>query len=971
VLLAGTVGLLALKVSPLAAQVGPSGSFSGGTGVPLPGGGVAAEPGMPFREISPLDENILKVQVEGNVTIPEYVILRQVESVAGRPVSPTQVRDDVRKLYNTRWFHSVEPIFRRSAEGLTLVFRVMEKPVVGRVVFQGNRKIKTTRLEAETGLKPGAPFDVTINREAAQRIRQLYLDKGYRHVQVDLQSGAQPGDRDVIFVINEGPKVQVRRVTIEENQFVRDAVLKLNKETKPRLFGFFGGKYDPESAPNDEAALEQYYQGLGFFDVDVSSETRWVNQEKSLVDVIFHVKEGPRFKVRNVEIVGNEVIPEQRLREGLKLVSGEYFNARHLSTDVQGLKSQYDELGRLFAAVEPQPVFLAEPGWVDLRYAIDEDQPYYVGAINVQIRGDYPHTQEDVVRNQVNAFVKPGSLAKGSDIRRMQARLNGSHLWERTDPPAVNIRRVDGHEYLAPGPVERGQSRAQVPLSAPRPDRPLASAAHAPARQSTASRTAPAGSDSDAVHTLRPISFGHSTDRTMRGHSSAFEKQPTLDDAPDHDSRRSVAVPMTGEGHAIQPAPPIDLWPLSPPELVIRGQDEDDIFRGQSIDQFGNPVPQDYLQGVSPQGDPFGNALRGPAAPGFIDIDIDVTEARTGRLMFGVGVNSDAGVVGSIVLEENNFDITRPPRSFADIVNGQAWRGGGQSFRIEAVPGSEVSRYLVSWQDPFFLNTDYSLGVSGFYYTRFFQNWTEERLGGRLSVGRLLGNFWSVSTAVRLENVQVRDLDTPTPPDLEAVRGDNFLSTVRVALAHDTRDSSFLPTTGHLLELSYEQGIADFTYPRVELTGNQFFTLWERPDGRGKHLLQLRGQLGWTGDDTPIFERFYAGGFQSFRGFEFRGVTPRSATGITLGGQWMALGTAEYLVPITADDNVRGVLFTDVGTVEPDVSLDNVRVSVGAGLRLIIPAMGPAPIALDFAYPLVKEDFDRKQIFSFYVGFTR
>ncbi|MEZ6146338.1 MAG: hypothetical protein R3B91_13175 [Planctomycetaceae bacterium] len=156
------------------------------------------------------------------------------------------------------------------------------------------------------------------------------------------------------------------------------------------------------------------------------------------------------------------------------------------------------------------------------------------------------------------------------------------------------------------------------------------------------------------------------------------------------------------------------------PELVIRAQGGDeDVFRSQSIDQFGQPIPQDYLQGVSPQGDPFGNALRGPIQqqPGFIDIDVGVTEARTGRLMFGVGVNSDAGVVGSIVLEENNFDILRPPRSFADIANGTAWRGGGQSFRIEAVPGNQVSRYLVSWQDPFFLNTDFSFGTSGLLHS--------------------------------------------------------------------------------------------------------------------------------------------------------------------------------------------------------------------------------------------------------------
>ena len=103
--------------------------------------------------------------------------------------------------------------------------------------------------------------------------------------------------------------------------------------------------------------------------------------------------------------------------------------------------------------------------------------------------------------------------------------------------------------------------------------------------------------------------------------------------------------------------------------------------------------------------------------------------------MFGVGVNSDAGVVGNIVLSEQNFDILRPPTSWADIWNGTAWRGGGQRFRIEAMPGSSVSRYLVDWSDPYFLDSNYNLGVSGFYFQRYYQDWTEERLGGRVRVG--------------------------------------------------------------------------------------------------------------------------------------------------------------------------------------------------------------------------------------------
>ena len=95
------------------------------------------------------------------------------------------------------------------------------------------------------------------------------------------------------------------------------------------------------------------------------------------------------------------------------------------------------------------------------------------------------------------------------------------------------------------------------------------------------------------------------------------------------------------------------------------------------------------------------------------DIDIYVHEAPTGSLTLGVGVNSDAGLTGQIILNERNFDILRPPQSIDDIFEGRAFRGGGQELRIEAVPGTQLQRYSVTWRDPMIFDLPYSLIVSG------------------------------------------------------------------------------------------------------------------------------------------------------------------------------------------------------------------------------------------------------------------
>jgi outer membrane protein insertion porin family len=224
--------------------------------------------------------------------------------------------------------------------------------------------------------------------------------------------------------------------------------------------------------------------------------------------------------------------------------------------------------------------------------------------------------------------------------------------------------------------------------------------------------------------------------------------------------------------------------------------------------------------------------------------------------------------------------------------------------------------------------------------------------------------------AVKAENVNIRNPSVPTPPEVVSVLGDNLLSTVRLGLIHDTRDSSFLPGRGHYFDFSYEQGFGEFVFPKVDLQAKQYFLVRERPDGGSRQVISVSGNVGWTGNQTPFFEKFFAGGFNTFRGFYFYGVTPR-VEGFRVGGFFQALGSLEYLHPITADNMVQVVTFTDFGTVDQTVTLDAFRLSVGAGVRLTVPMMGPVPIAVDFAVPILKQPFDTTQVVSFSLGLLR
>ena len=904
-----------------------------------------------FMGLQLTDEPLAAVRVEGNSTIPEHTILSLVGSQSGRPAYQDQVTEDVRELMGQRWFRDVRSLIRTNEQGQpVLVFRVDEHPIVGSVTFRGNQKIKTSKLQKECGLVPHrSPFDVNVNRQCVRRIEKMYRDAGFREVAVELRSGDQPDHRDVIFEIIEGDKLAVDSFEFVGNRFVRSAVLKTRLATKPRWFRMIGGTFDPETLEADETALATYYRNLGFFDVEVTAEPLR-KRDSGSIRVRYTINEGPRYRIRSVRFEGNEVFSDGELRRPLIATQGRMFRAKDLQKDQQALIDIYDATGRPYTKIDFRRDFTTTAGEFDLVWVIEEDIVRYIGRINIRISGDDPHTRETVARNQISRYVRPGELAHAKDIRRATDALRGSRYWDRANAAKVNVRPVDGDEYMAPA-LARGQEAATAAASTSRP------------RSTTAARVghsvAPAAVPVAAPAPLPSFGTGRrDLDASTSGWLEIMSGPQLPDFAPNDASTGDVAPTVRGQSGG----------------LAGTFADPSGAFvRSQSIDRYGQPVPQSFIPGGSPQGDPFGGTNSGQP-PGFVDIDVDLTEARTGRFMFGAGVNSDAGVVGQITLEENNFDLFRPPRSWADFRNGRAFRGGGQSFRIEAAPGAQVSRYLVNWQDPYFLNTDFSFGVSGFYYTRFFEDWTEERLGGRVNVGRIVNQNWSLSTAIRLERVLVRDVfdvpGNPAPDILARAEGRNFLSTARVAAVYDSRDSAFIPTRGFYSELSYEQGFGEFVFPKFDAAATQHWTVYERPDGFGKHTLRLSGKFGYTGDDTPIFERYYAGGFQTFRGFEFRGVSPEIA-GRRVGGQFMTLGTLEYMLPITADDNFKAVAFTDFGTVDESVSLDRFRVSVGAGLRVNVPAMGPAPLAFDFAVPLASEDEDDERVFSFYIGLTR
>ncbi len=358
-------------------------------------------------------------------------------------------------------------------------------------------------------------------------------------------------------------------------------------------------------------------------------------------------------------------------------------------------------------------------------------------------------------------------------------------------------------------------------------------------------------------------------------------------------------------------------------------------------------------------------------APGVRDVVIDVEEAdKSGDFLFGFGVTSNSGLVGTLTLDLQNFDYRDWPRSWGEFFRFRSFFGAGQHMRIELQPGADVNRFRIDFTEPYLMDKPIRFDWSAYLFERGRDGYNERRAGTTLSLGkrfehgRLQG--WSGEMALRLESVNIDDIDLFASGQVRDDEGSNLLTSAKVTLVRDRTDNRFLPSSGDRLRLSYEQfGVlgGDHNFGRVSARYQWYKTIKTDLLDR-KSVLQLRAEGGAIVGDAPVFERFYAGGTGSIRGFEFRGVGPRDGIDDTnVGGDFLVLMGAEYSYPIYTEA-LRGHIFLDTGT----AGTGGYRASIGTGIRLIIRALGPMPLELNLAVPVSSDSGDEEQVFSFVMG---
>lgn len=352
----------------------------------------------------------------------------------------------------------------------------------------------------------------------------------------------------------------------------------------------------------------------------------------------------------------------------------------------------------------------------------------------------------------------------------------------------------------------------------------------------------------------------------------------------------------------------------------------------------------DYFEEVTYDTEPASSG-----APNRRDLIFRVKEKRTGELSFGGGISSVDRFVGFAEISQRNFDLLNWPR----------FTGGGQSLSLSARIGSITQNFNVSFVEPYLFNKPISFATDLFNIRRDNRNvdFDEERRGFNVNFSRLMRDIFRLGTGYTLERVTLDDLSEDAPAIVREVEGNNWLSRWRAFTSLDTRDSVINPLKGTLVTLNGDLigGFlgGDQDYYILQTSATQYVTLQKR------HTIELKVRLGIADEfgnsrNVPVFDRFYAGGLGTVRGFNYRRVGPIEA-GDAIGGKSILIGNLEYTFPIPYLEAFKLAAFTDAAHVDREAYdfFGRFSISVGPGIKIKTPI---GPMAFYYGFPVSGRD---------------
>jgi outer membrane protein insertion porin family len=307
------------------------------------------------------------------------------------------------------------------------------------------------------------------------------------------------------------------------------------------------------------------------------------------------------------------------------------------------------------------------------------------------------------------------------------------------------------------------------------------------------------------------------------------------------------------------------------------------------------------------------------------------------------------------------------------------WQGAGEKFKLRVQIGSLSNEIVLAFEEPWFLERELALGFQLFRTLSDYNSadYQEVRIGGTVYARKRLFGIIEGTLSYTYETVDITDVNPSSDPVILALAGYTKISKLGLTLVRDTRNKIINTSRGTRLSLDTEVAggpfFGDVNYYKLDFHGSTFLPIFKMQN----QVLSLIGRAGMiesfgksdevqtnplTGiteaPGVPFFDRFFLGGPDDLRGFEYRDVGPKDVNGEPLGGKSYAFFNAEYTMDIVKP--IRFAIFYDVGYVNAsalDFNPRNYNDDFGFGIRLMVAG---APLSLDYGIPLTGDHFNRK-----------
>jgi outer membrane protein insertion porin family len=372
---------------------------------------------------------ITRIAVEGTNRIDPETVGSYLLVKVGEPYDPAKVDQSLKALYATGLFADVT--IRR--EGATLIVRVVENPIINRIAYEGNRKLKDSDIASEVPLRARSVYSKAGVEAAVKRILELYRATGRFGATVTPKIIELPQNRvNLVFEINEGDVTAIRRIRFVGNRYFSDGDLREEIETKESAFWrIFGTSdvYDPDKLTADREKLRKFYLSRGFADMRVVSAVAELTPDKTAFFITFTIHEGDRYRFGKIDVVSNlKGVQGEQFKDGLRAREGRRFDGDKIEATIDALTGIAGSMGYAFVRVNPIATPDREKKTVAVTFDIREGPKVFVERI--EIKGNL-RTRDEVIRRELR--FSEGDAFNAERIRLSQRRLTNLDYFDKVD----------------------------------------------------------------------------------------------------------------------------------------------------------------------------------------------------------------------------------------------------------------------------------------------------------------------------------------------------------------------------------------------------------------------------------------------------------------------------------------------------------------------------------------------------------